>query len=82
MDAEVLSDLSDRDVMIALLSNTHHIVFELLRVRLGHDDNPSRLGVTEPDHLSPIPAPAPRPAGVVGKVVWSLNVPFGAPTMA
>ncbi|WP_300345735.1 hypothetical protein, partial [Nesterenkonia sp.] len=34
-------------------------LFELLWIRLGHDDNPSRPGATEPDQLSPIPASAP-----------------------
>lgn len=62
MDAEVLRDLSDRHLVITLLSHPDNVLFELLGIRLGHDNYPSRPVISEPDQLSPIPASAPSNA--------------------
>jgi hypothetical protein len=45
MNPEVLRDLLDRHTGLPVTGNTHHVVTELARIRLGHSD-------TLPGHLS------------------------------
>src|SRR5699024_4429159 len=43
MDAEVLSDLGDRGLLVAVQSHADDVIAELFRVGLWHDVYPSRL---------------------------------------
>lgn len=66
MAAEVLRDLRESDLWITVLRNTDHIVAELLRKRLGHDDNlpdqPPRLATLDAtcSYIRPQRHPAAR----------------------
>ena len=51
MDTEVLRDLRESDIRVAVLHDADYIVAELLGKRLGHDDilpgQPSRLATLD-----------------------------------
>src|SRR5699024_3235599 len=60
VDAEVLGDLGDRSLLVAIQSHTDDVIAELFRAGLSHGVYPSRLAyeqarsdVTKPCHQSP-----------------------------
>ncbi|WP_323127751.1 helix-turn-helix transcriptional regulator [Brevibacterium pigmentatum] len=63
MDAEVLGDLGDRGLLVAVQGDADDVVAELFRIGLWHGVNPSRLACEQA--RSDVPKPCISPLRVI-----------------